>query len=285
MTKSVEIFRGKGASLTADAILKAVAVAARKAGDDVVETNVYKGKSDLLVLFGVGAEPHHVARNAQVQSGRHAIFFDLGYWERTKVTGYCRLSIDNDHCQFFLARTEPKPDRWDALGIKLRNDYDPKGPILLIGLGRKSRSYLREPSWEVKEFKRVQALHPGRRIIYRPKPGHPFPALPCEVNASSSIEALLAGASLVVCRHSNVAVDAVVAGVPFDAVDGAAMYIAGLPYTDEVRLDFLRRLAYWQYRNGEADQLWAFAKAMIYGQATLSGKNPTGIIVDEAWRF
>lgn len=263
MAHTIEVLRGKGASPTAQAMLTAFIAAAQKAGDNVVETYSYMGKSEWLVLFGVGAEVHNLARNEHVQSGRHCLMFDLGYWERTKVTGYCRMSIDHDHCQDWLPYTPPLSKRWDELGIELREDYKENGPILLIGLGRKSRSYLREPSWEVKEFKRVQATYPGRRIIYRPKPGHPSPNLPCDTNTVSTIQELLVGASLVVCRHSNCSVDACIAGVPFEAIDGAAMYIQGKPYDREHRLDFLHRLAYWQYRPTEAKELWAFAQSMV----------------------
>ena len=75
-----------------------------------------------------------------------------------------------------------------------------------------------------------------------------------------AIADLLRGASLAACRHSNVAVDAVVAGVPFEAVDGAAMWLAGKDYTPANRLDFLRRLAWWQWKASEAHLAWDFAK-------------------------
>jgi hypothetical protein len=260
MAVSTEILRGKSASPTADAILKEMAAAIREAGDTVRETTTFGGGADWLILFGVGAEVHHRARKEQIAAGGRVLMFDLGYFDRAKVIGHVRMSINQDHPQAWLDATPPDPSRWNQVGPALRQDWDPKGPIILVGLGRKSRSYLREPEWEVLEFARLQAKYPGRKVIYRPKPGHPSPRLKCPSDEATPIAQLLKGASLVACRHSNVAVDAVVAGVPFEAVDGAAMWLKGKDYTPANRLDFLRRLAWWQWRAAEANQAWAFAK-------------------------
>src|SRR5690606_31042250 len=99
---------------------------------------------------------------------------------------------------------------------------------------------------------------PGRKVIFRPKRRDDM-KLPCKTDGETPIAELLRGSSLVVCRHSNVAVDAAIAGVPFECEDGAAAWLQARPYTAENRLDFLRRLAHWQYRPDEADRAWAFA--------------------------
>lgn len=261
--KTVEVLRGQGPSPTADAMLKAMTQAIRKSGCKVRETTAYAGDSDLLLLFGVGAPTHAIARQKHVDSGRHALLFDLGYFSRKKITGYVRMTIDHDHPQAYIGRTTPKPGRWALHGIALREDYKADGPVILVGLGRKARSYLGEPDWEVKEYQRIKREYPGREIIYRPKPRHPYPPINCKVDQDSKIEDLLKGASLAACRHSNVAVDAIIAGVPFDAIDGAAMWMKGKDYLPETRLDFLRRLSYWQWKSTEADQCWKFAQSML----------------------
>lgn len=246
-------------------MLDAIAVAIRQAGDTLTETSEYRGGSDWLVLFGAGAEVHHLARNRQVKAGGRAMLWDLGYFGRQKVTGFLRMSIDSDHCQQWLDKTNPAPGAWAYHGIELREDADPRGPIILVGLGRKSRKYLRADLWEVEAYARIQKQYPGRRVIYRPKPGHDSPSLPCERDDHSPIEQLLRGASLVVCHHSNVAVDAVVAGVPFDAVDGAAMWLVSKEFSPANRLDFLCRLAWWQWQAAEAGSAWSFAKGIVNG--------------------
>ena len=73
------------------------------------------------------------------------------------------------------------------------------------------------------------------------------------------------GASLVVCSHSNVAVDACIAGIPVDCTDGAALalYKDNQNPTVERRLEFLRSLAWWQWSTREAPQAWEFIKGVI----------------------
>lgn len=256
----VEVLRARRTSSTAEPMLSALVRAARAAGDTVVETSAYQGKSDWLVLFGVGVPVHDHARRVHVKRGGHALLWDLGYFGRKKATGFLRASIDRDHPQALLDRTPPDPMRWERHGIALREDADAAGPILLVGLGRKSRQYLHEADWERSTLRTLMQRFPGRAVLHRPKPNHEGPLLPCERDATTPIEELLRRCSLVVCRHSNVAVDAAIAGVPFEAEDGAATWLAQRPFTPEHRLDFLRRLAWWQWRSDEAPEAWAFVK-------------------------
>ena len=237
--------------------------AAQHAGDTVIETRKFHGGCDCLVLFGVGAAVHDQARRAQLKRGGRVLLWDLGYFSRAKGSGFLRASIDRDHPQHLLDRTPPEPSRWDRLGIELRADGDPDGPILLVGLGQKSRRYLHASDWELHTLIELEKRFPGRAVLHRPKPGHDYPRLRCERDLDTPIELLLKRCSLVVCRHSNVAVDAVVAGVPFETLDGAAAWLAGRPYTPENRLDFLRRLAWWQWKATEAGVAWPFIKELL----------------------
>lgn len=260
---SVELLRAVAPSASAAPILDAFAEAARAAGDEVRETEGYEGRSDWLVLQGVGHPMHDAARRAQLQRGGRVIVWDFGYWHREKVTGHMRMSIDTDHPQRWLDRTPSDPERWEAARIPLREDADPEGHILLMGLGRKSRKYLNAMDWERRTYAELAQRFPGRRIIFKPKPNGGV-ALRCEtVPVDRSPEELLRGAALVVCRHSNYAVDAAIAGVQFEAEDGAAMWLQAREFTPANRLDFLRRLAWWQYLPSEAGFAWSFAKRLV----------------------
>lgn len=263
MDRTAEFLIPPGLSRTGGPLLEALFHAALADGTKAVRTKQYAGQSDLLVLYGVGAPDRAAARAAHVKSGRHVVIWDLGYFGRRKLDGYLRTSIDHDHPQRYLDRTPAISTRWDTHGIALRDDGNPEGHIILVGLGRKSRSYLGLPEWEVEQYQQLQLRFPGRRIVYRPKPGHPSPEIDCERDEQSSIENLLRGAALVVCRHSNVAVDAAIAGVPFECIDGAAMWLREKPFTIQNRIDFLRRLAWWQWRADEAKDAWAFIKRMV----------------------
>lgn len=259
---TVEILRARKASPTGEPMLRAIADAAGAAGDQVIETREFRGCCDWLVLFGVGAPVNDAARRQQIAFRGRVLHWDHGYFGRQKITGYLRMSIDSDHPQQWLDRTPGDPVRWDRHGIKLHQGGDALGPILLIGLGRKSRIYLNTPDWERQMYERLRTRFPGRTILFRPK-GDDDTQLPCERDATTPIEKLLRGASLVVCRHSNVAVDAAIAGVPFEAEDGAAMWLQRREYTPANRLEFLKRLAFWQWRATEAAQAWAFAKGIV----------------------
>lgn len=234
-------------------------VFARKQGFTTSVTQSYEGKSDLLVLYGVGHVDRAPVRTKHLESGRNVILWDVGYFGRKKIAGFLRCSINHDHPQAFLSLTPSKPTRWAFHGIPLRNDYNDKGPIILVGLGPKTRVYLPElENWELNKLRDLRRAYPNRRIIYRPKPRRVHPKLTIETDAASPIEDILRGASLVVCRHSNVAIDACIAGIPFETDDGAAYWLRGKEYTPQVRLDFLQRLAWWQWHKTEADEAWLF---------------------------
>lgn len=247
-------------SPTGEPMLRALHKTAAKAGHRCEIRERYRGECDWLVLFGVGAPDRAAAREKHVASGRRALLWDLGYFERAKIHGHLRVSVDHDHPQAWLDRTAPDPERWQRLRLELREEARPDGPILLVGLGHKSRDYLGPAArrWEEHTLKRLRDRFPRRRIIYRPKPRHRHPTLACDTDGETPFETLLKGASLVVCRHSNCAIDAALAGVPFECEDGAAKWLAEKPFTQQNRLDFLQRLAWWQWKNTEAAEAWQF---------------------------
>lgn len=260
MAVRVEILKARACSRTAKAILKAMHHAVIDAGDSLVETHTYRGNSDWLMLWGVGAPENDAARRRHVAAGGRALLWDLGYVCREKEVGHAKMSVDHDHPQQWLDRTPPDATRWDRLRTPLRRDHDPSGHIVLVGMGRKSRAYLHCDDWERRTFKALQAEFPGRRIVHRPKGEDDDYRLPCDRDWQSPIAHVLAGASLVVARHSNVCVDAVIAGVPFRSEDGAATWLNGKEFSAANRRDFLRRLAWWQWKAVEARQAWAFVK-------------------------
>lgn len=223
----------------------------------VQHTQRYEGGRDWLMLWGLGRREHAEAVAWHVAPGRHAILWDLGYWGREKRGGYLRLSLDSWHPPQWLDRTEPDPVRWDAMGIELQDLHDPNGHIVLVGMGPKSHSFLGSHGWELRKFEELRRRFPGRRIVFRPKPNRPAAQVPCEIH-QGALGDVLRGASLVVCRHSNVGIDAVVRGIPVECEDGAATWLHGKTYDHATRLDFLRRLAWWQWKTTDAPEAWQF---------------------------
>jgi hypothetical protein len=83
------------------------------------------------------------------------------------------------------------------------------------------------------------------------------------------IEIVLSGASLVVCRHSNVALDACIAGIPVVCEDGIASTLYGndinnpIMPTLEQRRQLIANAGWWQWSPTEARQAWEFIKGNI----------------------
>jgi len=249
-----------------------MAKSASHCGVDVVVTRTYKGESDLLMIYGLGHPVRGFAFKQHVASGRHAICWDLGYFGRDQSDSFpMRLSIDLAHPQHMMM---PMPnDRWEMAHISLRNDYDPDGPIILVGTGNKERNRLGldGSQWELSKLADVQKTYPGKKIVYRPKGDSREPLGDCLIASGGKIEKVINGASLVVVKHSNVAVDACIAGIPVVCEDGAAAYLYGddlgnpLNPSEHQRYQFLCSLAYWQWRCEEAKECWEFLKKNLYG--------------------
>lgn len=225
----------------------------------------WSGVPCVLMVYGAGHPVRRPQQAANQAAGGRLIGWDLGYWNKKAAgTFSMRATIDADHPQRKL-RPEP-PERWDGAGIALREDADPSGPVIVIGMGTKSRRMLglAGPQWETRAIERVRRAYPGRQVIYRPK--RPTDKHPegVRMNQDAPIADVIRGASLVVCRHSNVAIDACIAGVPVVCEDGAAAAL----YSDairsptipsrEQRLQFLRSLAWWQWQPEEAPAAWTY---------------------------
>lgn len=232
------------------------------APSDVDVTPSYRGRRRLLMLYGPGSPERLPVVRRHVDAGGHVAMWDLGYWDRDRAM---RLAIDSLHPTVQqLARTAPVPRR----EFVLREDADPDGGILLIGLGRKSLFAYGigdELTWERAKLADLRARYPGRTVYWRPKGERAIELDGLPMRHAMPIEEALRGLSLVAVRHSNVAVDAAVAGVPVECEDGAALalYRDGPRPTREQRLDFLARLSWWNWRADEAVQAWAYLDGLL----------------------
>lgn len=233
---------------------------AERQGMTIRFSEKYHGDAELLVIYGYGG-PHSSIWKQHVAAGGHAAMWDVSYFGFR----YLRVSIDREHPTSEQIRKTPnESSRFDDQRLSMRDDYSPEGHIVLVGMGPKVRRYLGASAldWEQRRYAELCSRFPGRRIVYRPKPRREFPRLPCETDNQSEIGAVLKGASLVVCRHSNVALDAVLAGIPYECEDGIARWLPMTDYSVERRLDLLRRAAWWQWCPDEAAEAWRFIKMM-----------------------
>jgi hypothetical protein len=224
----------------------------------------WRREGEWLMTYGLGHLQRRHWTEAHQKAGGHVIGWDMGYWDRSKAVDACmRVTIDADHPHAMIV---PEPgDRFAASRIQLREDYNEAGPIILCGLGSKQRRWkgLGRWEWENRTLGRLRKRWPDRRIVYRPKKPEDAPGDLKTV--SGDIEDVLRGASLVVCHHSNVAVDACIAGVPVQCEDGAAfaLYSKGAQPSREERLAFLESLAWWQWKSAEAAMAWEFIRRKL----------------------
>jgi hypothetical protein len=265
--KSAEIVNTGHESRIGAETLRSIFLGGQSLGMNIKLSRTYTGSKDLLVLYGAGAPDRDQLMRKHLDSGRHVLCWDVGYVGRGKDTNrhYFRVSVDRTHPNLMMDVTPNSPERWAAHGIKLRNDYDPKGPIIVAGMGPKSRVHLGVNDWEIKALHAAKKRFPGKRVLYRPKPRKlRDDRIQWEKDGETPISALLKGASLVICRHSNVAVDACIAGIPVECEDGAAhwLYRHSPTPSPEQRLDFLNRLAWWQWKTTEMKEAWKFLQTV-----------------------
>lgn len=243
-------------------MMQAMIRSAADAGIEAVVTSEYSGKYPWLLSYGLGHTGRRPWIEKQLRNGRHVIGIDLGYWDRNRSM---RITVDADH-PWRLMRDMPG-DRFRASGIKLKNTYDPNGHIVLIGMGVKSRLQFgfKDQEWEKETLGKIIVAHPGRKVFYKAKKPEKFICKQIHGDISQALE----GSALVVCRHSNVAIDAAIHGVPCVCEDGAgrALYSDNIAKprnpTESERLQFLNNVAYWQYRPDEALQAWEFIKKVL----------------------
>jgi hypothetical protein len=215
----------------------------------------YVGDCEILMTYGTG---HAIRRpwwlKHLAKAGR-CVGWDLGYWRHEE--GTMRMTLDADHPQRWI-REEPA-SRWDAWGIELREDSAPDGPAVIVGLGQKALAVHRLAPLQWEQAAAARIAKKGRKLVFRPK-RVADPRLRRVPLAIGPIEDVLRGASLVVCRHSNVAIDACIAGIPVICEDGAALalYRDGPEPTRDQRLQFLRGLAWWQWKPTEARDAWTY---------------------------
>lgn len=268
--KSVKIYYDEKHRPKAKEFVLAMYSSAKRSGIAVEVMKEYEPFKGVFVCYGCGRPDLNALLDRHVAAGQRAINIDVGYW------GNCfRFSVDGLHPSFL---PEADAARFDKQSMKITNTYDPSGPIILVGLGPKSRHMDR--TWEEDKLIEIEEQLPGREVIYRPKPNRPYPPVAVKkVDDKTPIDQLLVGASLVVTRHSNVGVDACFQGIPVCTETGAASTLYGNDLlnpsnpTEEERVAFLRKLAWWNWTLDEAKTacIWNWLKLAIPRIPSITG--------------
>lgn len=224
----------------------------------------YRGPSfPVAVFYGFTPTLRRIMAD-YVREGLKAVYIDLGYWGREGLTGYHKIAVNDRHPTAYFQNVKHSHDRLEALRVSVE-PWKPRAVhqhILLAGMGDKAAAVegKRTEAWE-RDAIDVIKRYSRRRIVYRPKPswtaakpisGTTFSVLPQQLGD------VLADCHAVVTHHSNVAVEAIVAGVPAFCWKGLAAPMSSQdlsriedPIFPEGRRQWAADIAYTQWNIAE----------------------------------
>lgn len=204
-----------------------------------------------LLMYGWGGANQQVAH--RIHKGHYACF-DLGYWwKEGQADRHWRVSIDGWHSPNLIMHGADGK-RLSRYGLEIKEQGgDPDGPILVIGTSPKSQK-LDARGWASQKIRQLRR-QTTKPIWYKYK-RTPDKGIPADKIIGGDIFDVLPQVSMVVCKHSNVAVDATLMGVPVVCEDGAGAAIYpksfwGQQPSYEKRVEFLQNLAWWQWSTDE----------------------------------
>lgn len=266
MTKrTAMIYKTKGHKRS-ELIAEAVEAGLKHIGEKVVVRNCedYDGiEGDYSVHYGLSGNLHRIFNDYRESST--AIYFDLGYWQRrikTRFDGYHKISVNSRHPTEYFQRFRHPYDRFQQLGVEIKPwKKNPNGKILVAGISQKAAIAEGIPpfDWETRAINKLKA-HTKREIVYRPKPNclRSRPITGSVFDKKMPLQIALIHAHAAVTRHSNVAVDAILAGVPAFCDYGVAVPMSRQdltkiesPYFPEDREQWAADIAYCQWTPGE----------------------------------
>lgn len=235
---------------------------------DLKASITYRGPPtdyDTVIFYGLAAGLDRLFRDYRER--RRAVYVDLGYWGRRKLSrfdGYHKIAVNSRHPTDYFQKQAHPSDRFASHRVQIKPWRTEGSHILVAGMSAKAAAaeQLLPNQWERKTIAELRKLT-RRPIIYRPKPNW-ADAKPIEgstFDRESKLEEVLRDCHAVVTHHSNVAVDALLAGVPCICPGGVASVLSGHsleqienPPTPDGRAQWAADLAYTQWSVDEMKQ-------------------------------
>jgi hypothetical protein len=220
--------------------------------------------AEIAVFYGFDRNLQKVMRDYRA-AGKAVVYVDLGYWNRREggpLHGYHKVSVNGRHPTAYFQGTKHSADRFDRLGIAIQ-PWKPAGRhIIVAGMSAKgAEAEGFDPhaweEWTIEELRNVT----DRPIIYRPKPSwieaRPIPGSKFAPGLDD-LPGLFVDCHAVVTHHSNVAIDALMAGIPAFVTDGPATALCfrdleriESPWRPDGRAQFAYDLAHAQFKVSE----------------------------------
>lgn len=197
------------------------------------------------------------------QAGGAFVYLDLGWWDRKPalrpLDGYHKVVVNGREPSGF--RRGRPADRFAVFGRGVAPWRRRGAHILIAGMSGKSAwtRGLKPQEWEARTVEALRRIT-DRPIVYRPKPSWPD-ATPIEgtefSGPNTTVEQALRNCWAVVTLHSNVAVDALLAGVPVVVSEGVCTGFSGSldtierALTPDGREQLMADIAYCQWSVAE----------------------------------
>lgn len=186
---------------------------------------------DVAVFYGLAGGLRKVLEDYRAK-GKKAVYIDLGYWNRrsrTRWDGFHKISVNDRHPTAYFQSTDQPMDRLRAQNIRIESWRENRSAIVVAGMSAKAAtaSGFVPHAWERATIADLRK-HTDRPIIYRPKPNWlgALPIAGSTMMKTESLPSILGQAYCVVAHHSNVAVDALLAGIPCVCDEGVASVLA-----------------------------------------------------------
>lgn len=186
--------------------------------------------ADVALSYGWIHELRDKLFTAYKEAGKHFVFVDLGYWNRGHKGAY-RVSVDDWDSARNMLRGCPD-DRFRNSNINFRNDWDSSSKnVVIVGMSEKAawtHGY-KFMEWEsnTKQYLDNKYSGMGYKFLIRQKPRGKG------ASKATPIEDVLKSSYFVISHHSNVGVDALIAGVPYTCRKGVAMHLAPITNPDD----------------------------------------------------
>lgn len=211
-------------------VAQAMARGIRNASSDRVQmlpSDNYKGiDSDIAVFYGLSDRLSEIMQDYSAQAV--AVHIDLGYWRRriaTRYDGYHKITINSRHPDAYFRNKKHSHFRFNQLGLRVDPWQNNTKHIMVAGMSAKAAiaEGFSPEEWEKRTIERLRSIT-DRKIIYRPKPNWSGATLiqGTEFQRNIDLRVALCNCHAVVTHHSNVAVDALLAGVPVFCERGVA---------------------------------------------------------------
>jgi hypothetical protein len=240
--------------------------------------HTYRGRPDCdaAIFYGFAGGLRQVFDDYRAK--RKAIYVDLGYFgrrKRTRFDGYHKLVLNSRHPTDYFQIEPHSSDRFDSFAIPILPWREAGRHILVVGMSGKAAAAegLGAEAWERETVAQLRKIT-KRPIVYRPKPNwaDSRPITGALYAREQPLEEAFADCHAIVSHHSNVAVDALLAGIPCICPGGVASVLSGhdlsqieTPPMLDGRAQWAADLAHTQYSIEEMQSGIAFRYLLSEG--------------------